>query len=67
MKVYKLNFFVGKDVRLSSMYTSKKAAQKDVDFFSRGDFTDIWMMVYGPSKAEPGCLIVESNECVWEK
>ena len=67
MKIYQLNFFKGKDLHLSMMYTSKKAAQQDVDFFSRVDFTDIWMRVYIPHPACPGCMQIESNECVWEK
>lgn len=65
MKVYRVNYFKGKEIIFSLMYTSKKSAFRDVEYFKSGDATDIWMMVYVPDRS--GCLKIESNEMVWEK
>lgn len=69
MKIYQLNLFKGSNLFVSMMYTSKKMAMSDVDFFSRsqGDVTEIWMRVYVRDEENPGYLMVEENECVWQK
>lgn len=69
MKVYQINLFKGNSLIVSMMYTSKKMAMSDVDFFSKsnGDVTEIWMRVYVRDENAPGYLMVETNECVWEK